>query len=165
MIKLINEDCGGVPGGRALKAVIPGGSSVPIITPEEAGKCNLDYESVAAVGSMLGSGGLIVMDERADIFETTRNLTHFYKHESCGWCPPCREGKRWLYKIFDRMERYEGRPGDIELLYDLADKILGKSFCPLGDAAAMPVQSAIDKFRADFERRIKPSFVQIQAAD
>jgi NADH-quinone oxidoreductase subunit F len=165
MMKLINEDCGGVPGGRALKAVIPGGSSVPIITPEEAEKCNLDYESIAAVGSMLGSGGLIVMDERADIFETTRNLTHFYEHESCGWCTPCREGTRWLYKVFDRMERYEGRPGDIELLYDLADKILGKSFCPLGDAAAMPVQSAIKKFRADFERRIKPSLVQIQAAD
>jgi len=165
MMRLINEEGGGVAGGRRLKAVIPGGSSVPIITPEEAEKCNMDYESIAAVGSMLGSGGLIVMDETADVFETTRNLTHFYKHESCGWCTPCREGTRWLYKVFDRMARYEGKPGDIELLHDLADKILGKSFCPLGDAAAMPVQSAIQKFRPDFERRIKQTLIQIQAAD
>jgi NADH-quinone oxidoreductase subunit F len=164
LMKLINEDCGGIPGGRKLKAVIPGGSSVPIINAEEAERCNMDYESVAAVGSMLGSGGVIVMDESTDIFETTRNITHFYMHESCGWCTPCREGTRWLYKVFDRMHRYEGRPGDIELLYDLADKILGKSFCPLGDAAAMPVQSAIDKFREDFDRRIKHTLVQIQKA-
>ena len=165
MSKLIFEDCGGIPEGRKLKAVIPGGSSVPIITADEADRCNLDYESVAAIGSMLGSGGVIVLDERADIFESTRNLTHFYHHESCGWCTPCREGTRWLENVFDRMHRYEGKPGDIELLYDLADKILGKSFCPLGDAAAMPVQSAIDKFRPDFERRIKHNLVQIQAAD
>ncbi len=164
LMKLINDDCGGIPGGRRLKAVIPGGSSVPILNAEECERCNMDYESVAAVGSMLGSGGVIVMDETTDIFETTRNITHFYMHESCGWCTPCREGTRWLYKVFDRMHRYEGRPGDVELLYDLADKILGKSFCPLGDAAAMPVQSAIDKFREDFDRRIKHDLVQIQKA-
>jgi NADH-quinone oxidoreductase subunit F len=165
MSKLIFEDCGGIPNGLKMKAVIPGGSSVPIITPEEVERCNLDYESIAAVGSMLGSGGLIVLDERADIFETTSNLTHFYHHESCGWCTPCREGTRWLQKVFERMHHYQGRPGDIDLLYELADKILGKSFCPLGDAAAMPVQSAIKKFRPDFERRIKHDLVQIQAAD
>jgi NADH-quinone oxidoreductase subunit F len=124
----------------------------------------LDYESAASLGTMLGSGGVIVMDETADIFETTRNITHFYMHESCGWCTPCREGTRWLYKVFDRMHRYEGLPGDVELLYDLADKILGKSFCALGDAAAMPVQSAIKKFREDFERRIKHNLVQLQRA-
>jgi NADH-quinone oxidoreductase subunit F len=165
LMKLINEDCGGVAGGRKLKAVIPGGSSVPILTSEECEKTNMDYESIAAAGSMLGSGGVIVMDETTDIFETTRNLTHFYKHESCGWCTPCREGTRWLMKVFERMHRYEGVPGDIELLYDLADKILFKSFCPLGDAAAMPVQSAIKKFRGDFESRIKQTLVQIKAAD
>jgi NADH-quinone oxidoreductase subunit F len=164
LMKLINDEGGGMLGGRKLKAVIPGGSSVPIITAEEAEKCNMDYESVAAVGSMLGSGGVIVMDETTDIFETTRNITHFYMHESCGWCTPCREGTRWLYKVFDRMHRYEGRPGDVELLDDLADKILGKSFCPLGDAAAMPVQSAIKKFREDFDRRIKHTLVQLQKA-
>jgi NADH-quinone oxidoreductase subunit F len=167
MSKLIFEDCGGMRNGKKLKAVIPGGSSVPIITADEVEKCNLDYESVAAVGSMLGSGGVIVLDETTDIFETTRNLNHFYHHESCGWCTPCREGTRWLDKVFERMHHFEGRPGDVELLHDLADKILGKSFCPLGDAAAMPVQSAIDKFRADFDRRIKHDLVQIrkQAAD
>jgi NADH-quinone oxidoreductase subunit F len=164
LMKLINDDCGGMLGGRKLKAVIPGGSSVPIITAEETERCNLDYESVAALGSMLGSGGVIVMDETTDIFETTRNVTHFYMHESCGWCTPCREGTRWLYKVFERMHRYEGKPGDVELLYDLADKILGKSFCPLGDAAAMPVQSAIQKFRDDFDRRIKHTLVNIHKA-
>ena len=166
LMKLINEDCGGITGGRRLKAVIPGGSSVPILTAEECEKVNLDYESVAAAGTMRGSGGIIVMDETADIFETTRNLTHFYKHESCGWCTPCREGTRWLFNVFERMHRFEGQTGDVELLYDLADKILGKSFCALGDAAAMPVQSAIRKFPDDFNRRIKHTLVQInQAAD
>jgi len=164
LMKLIHDEGGGMLGGRKLKAVIPGGSSVPIINAEEAEKCNMDYESVAALDSMLGSGGVIVMDETTDIFETTRNITHFYMHESCGWCTPCREGTRWLYKVFDRMKRYEGLPGDVELLDDLADKILGKSFCALGDAAAMPVQSAIDKFREDFDRRIKHTLVQIQKA-
>jgi NADH-quinone oxidoreductase subunit F len=164
LMSLINNDCGGIAGGRKFKACIPGGSSVPILTAEECEKVTLDYESVAAAGSMLGSGGVIVMDETTDIFETTRNITHFYKHESCGWCTPCREGTRWLYKVFDRMHRYEGRPGDVELLYDMADKILGKSFCALGDAAAMPVQSAINKFREDFERRIKHNFVRLQKA-
>ncbi|MDX2034069.1 MAG: NADH-quinone oxidoreductase subunit NuoF [Blastocatellia bacterium] len=164
LMSLIENECGGMRGGRKLKACIPGGSSVPILTAEECGKMTLDYESAASLGTMLGSGGVIVMDETTDIFETTRNVTHFYKHESCGWCTPCREGTRWLYKVFERMHRYEGRPGDVELLYDLADKILGKSFCALGDAAAMPVQSAIKKFREDFERRIKTNLVKIQKA-
>ena len=164
LMSLINNEGGGMLGGRKLKAVIPGGSSVPILNAEECEKVNMDYESVAAAGSMLGSGGVIVMDETTDIFETTRNITHFYMHESCGWCTPCREGTRWLYKVFDRMHRYEGKPGDVELLDDLADKILGKSFCALGDAAAMPVQSAIKKFREDFDRRIKHNLVQIATA-
>jgi NADH-quinone oxidoreductase subunit F len=164
LMSLINNECGGMLGGRKLKAVIPGGSSVPILTAAECADLKMDYESVAAAGSMLGSGGVIVMDETTDIFETTRNITHFYKHESCGWCTPCREGTRWLYKVFERMHRYEGLPGDVELLYDLGDKILGKSFCALGDAAAMPVQSAIKKFREDFDRRIKYNLVQLQKA-
>lgn len=165
LMSLINNECGGIKGGKQLKACIPGGSSVPILTAEECEKMTLDYESAASLGTMLGSGGVIVMDETTDIFETTHNITHFYKHESCGWCTPCREGTRWLMKVFDRMRRYEGKPGDVELLYDLADKILGKSFCALGDAAAMPIQSAIKKFRSDFERRIKGNTIQAQAAD
>ncbi|MFN0088494.1 MAG: NADH-quinone oxidoreductase subunit NuoF [Blastocatellia bacterium] len=164
LMSLIENECGGMRGGRKLKACIPGGSSVPILNAEECGKLTLDYESAASLGTMLGSGGVIVMDETTDIFETTRNVTHFYKHESCGWCTPCREGTRWLYNVFERMHRYEGLPGDVELLYDLADKILGKSFCALGDAAAMPVQSAIDRFREDFDRRIKTTLVKIQKA-
>jgi NADH-quinone oxidoreductase subunit F len=165
MMSLINNECGGVRGGKKLKAVIPGGSSMPMLTPEEVEKATMDYESIASLGSMLGSGGVIVMDETTDIFEVIMSTSKFYKHESCGWCTPCREGTRWLVKVCERMQRYEGKPGDVDLLYDLAGKILGKSFCALGDAAAMPVQAAIKKFRPDFERRIKHTFVQLQAAD
>ncbi len=165
MRDLINNECGGVRDGHTLKGVIPGGSSMPIFTPEDVDKATMDYESIAALGSMLGSGGVIVLDETVDMFEMCMNTIHFYKHESCGWCTPCREGTRWLYKVCERMEKYEGLPGDIELLDDLAGKILGKSFCALGDAAAMPVQGMIKKFRPDFERRIKNTLVQITAAD
>ena len=165
MRDLINNECGGVRDGHTLKGVIPGGSSMPIFTPEEVEKATMDYESIASLGSMLGSGGVMVLDETVDMFEICMNTIHFYKHESCGWCTPCREGTRWLYKVCERMEKYEGKPGDIELLDDLAGKILGKSFCALGDAAAMPVQAMIKKFRSDFERRIKSTLVQITAAD
>lgn len=165
MQKLLEEDCGGIREGRKLKGVIPGGSSMPIFTPEDVAKATLDYESVASLGSMLGSGGIIVLDETVDMFDICMNTIHFYKHESCGWCTPCREGTRWLYKVCERMERYEGLPGDVDLLDDLAGKILGKSFCALGDAAAMPVQGMIKKFRPDFEKRIKQSFTQLTAAD
>ena len=165
MRDLINNECGGIRTGHQLKGVIPGGSSMPIFTPDEVEKATMDYESIASLGSMLGSGGVIVLDETVDMFEMCMNTIHFYKHESCGWCTPCREGTRWLYKVCERMKRYEGLPGDIDLLDDLAGKILGKSFCALGDAAAMPVQGMIKKFRPDFERRIKSTLVQITAAD
>lgn len=165
MRDLINNECGGVRTGHTLKGVIPGGSSMPIFTAEEVEKATMDYESIAALGSMLGSGGVIVLDETVDMFEMCMNTIHFYKHESCGWCTPCREGTRWLYKVCERMKKYEGKSGDIELLDDLAGKILGKSFCALGDAAAMPTQAMIKKFRPDFEKRIKHSLVQITAAD
>ncbi len=165
MRDLINNECGGVRTGHTLKGVIPGGSSMPIFTPEEVEKATMDYESIASLGSMLGSGGVIVLDETVDMFEMCMNTIHFYKHESCGWCTPCREGTRWLYKVCERMKKYEGKSGDIELLDDLAGKILGKSFCALGDAAAMPTQAMIKKFRPDFEKRIKHNFVQLTAAD
>ena len=165
MRDLINNECGGVRTGHTLKGVIPGGSSMPIFTAEEVEKATMDYESIAALGSMLGSGGVIVLDETVDMFEMCMNTIHFYKHESCGWCTPCREGTRWLYKVCERMKKYEGKSGDIELLDDLAGKILGKSFCALGDAAAMPTQAMIKKFRPDFEKRIKHNFVQLTAAD
>ena len=156
MEKFIMEDCGGILNGKQLKAVIPGGSSVYIMRADQIiGKdVRMDYEGLVAGGSMVGSGGFIVMDETVDIFESTKNLTEFYKHESCGWCTPCREGTDWLVKIFKRVENGGGRPEDAQLMLDLCDNIEGKSFCPLGDAAAWPIQSAIKRFPEDFKKRL-----------
>ena len=158
MEKFIMEDCGGIPNGKQLKAVIPGGSSVYIMNAEQIIGKNvpLDYEGLVAAGSSVGSGGFIVMDETVDVFESTKNLTEFYRHESCGWCTPCREGTDWLVKIFNRIEDGQGRPEDAQLMLDLCDNIEGKSFCPLGDAAAWPIQSAIKRFPEDFKRRLTP---------
>jgi NADH-quinone oxidoreductase subunit F len=158
MEKFIMEDCQGMRGGKSLKAVIPGGSSVYIMPASDIMGKNvlMDYEGLVAAGSMVGSGGFIVMDETVDVFESTKNLTEFYKHESCGWCTPCREGTDWLVKIFKRIARGEGRPEDAQLILDLCDNIEGKSFCPLGDAAAWPIQSAIKKFPEDFKRHLLP---------
>jgi NADH-quinone oxidoreductase subunit F len=156
MEKFIMEDCRGMLGGKKLKAVIPGGSSVYIMPASDIlGKdVRMDYEGLVAAGSMVGSGGFIVMDETVDVFESTKNLTEFYKHESCGWCTPCREGTDWLVKVFKRIDSGGGRPDDAQLLLDIVDNIEGKSFCPLGDAAAWPIQSAIKKFPEDFRRRV-----------
>ncbi len=154
MEKFIMEDCGGMLRNNKLKAVIPGGSSVYIMNSGQIlGKnVTLDYEGLVEAGSMLGTGGMMVMDETVDIMETTKNLTEFYKHESCGWCTPCREGTDWLVKIFNRISIGEGRPEDAQLLLDICDNIEGKSFCPLGDAAAWPIQSAIKQFPEDFKK-------------
>jgi NADH-quinone oxidoreductase subunit F len=164
MEKFIMEDCQGITNGKKLKAVIPGGSSVYIMPAEDIiGKSvKMDYEGLVAAGSMVGSGGFMVLDETVDIFESTKNLIEFYKHESCGWCTPCREGTDWLVKIFKRIARGEGRPEDAQLILDLCDNIEGKSFCPLGDAAAWPIQSAIKKFPEDFKRHLMP-IVQAEA--
>ncbi len=155
MEKFIMEDCGGMlRPDKKLKAVIPGGSSVYIMRADDIlGKnVTLDYEGLVTAGSMVGSGGFIVMDETVDVFESTKNLTEFYKHESCGWCTPCREGTDWMVKIFKRIASGEGNPEDPQLLIDLCDNIEGKSFCGLGDAAAWPIQSAIKRFPEDFRR-------------
>ena len=164
MEKFIMEDCGGIPDGKKLKAVIPGGSSVYIMPASDiiGKKVLMDYEGLVAGGSMVGSGGFMVMDETVDIFESTKNLTEFYKHESCGWCTPCREGTDWLVKIFKRIARGEGRPEDAQLILDLCDNIEGKSFCPLGDAAAWPIQSAIKKFPEDFKRHLLPMAAHVE---
>ena len=158
MERFIMEDCQGITNGRKLKAVIPGGSSVYIMPASdiEGRGVKMDYEGLVAAGSMVGSGGFMVMDDTVDIFETTKNLTEFYKHESCGWCTPCREGTDWLVKVFKRIARGEGKPDDAQLLLDLCDNIEGKSFCPLGDAASWPIQSAIKKFPEDFRRHLAP---------
>lgn len=153
MERFIMQDCGGMlRPDKKLKAVIPGGSSVYIMRAEDVIGKNvvMDYEGVVAAGSMVGSGGFIVMDETVDVFESTKNLTEFYKHESCGWCTPCREGTDWMTKIFKRIAAGEGRPEDAQLLIDLCDNIEGKSFCGLGDAAAWPIQSAVKRFPEDF---------------
>jgi NADH-quinone oxidoreductase subunit F len=155
MEKFILEDCGGMlRPDKKLKAVIPGGSSVYIMNADQiiGKKVTLDYEGLVAGGSSVGSGGFIVMDETVDIMESSKNLTEFYKHESCGWCTPCREGTDWMAKIFTRISEGNGRPEDAQLLLDICDNIEGKSFCPLGDAAAWPVQSAIKRFPEDFKK-------------
>ena len=155
MEKFIMEDCGGMlRDDKKLKAVIPGGSSVYIMNADQilGQNVTLDYEGLVAAGSMLGTGGMMVMDSTVDIMESTKNLTEFYKHESCGWCTPCREGTDWLVKIFDRIAAGGGKPEDAQLLLDICDNIEGKSFCALGDAAAWPIQSAIKQFPADFKK-------------
>lgn len=160
-----DEFCGGIKNNKKMKAVIPGGSSVPILPSElilrtAKGEPRLmSYESLAEggfeTGSMLGSGGFIVYDEDACIVRNTWNLTRFYHHESCGQCSPCREGTGWMERVLHRIESGNGRPHDIDLLTSVAGKIEGNTICPLGDASAWPVASAIRHFREEFEFHIK----------
>lgn len=151
----LEKECGGISGTGRLKAVIPGGSSVPILTAEEAMKANLDYESMAEYGSMLGSGGVIVMDDSVDMLWALKNLGKFYSHESCGQCTPCREGTGWISQILERMYREGGSQQDLDLLNEISDNMVGKTICVLADALAMPVQSYIQKFPEDFESHLK----------
>lgn len=160
-----DEYCGGIAGGKRLKAVVAGGSSVPVlpanlILKTMAGESRLmSYESLAeggfVSGTMLGSGGFIVMDEDACIVRNTWNFTRFYHHESCGQCSPCREGTGWMEKVLHRIEYGHGKMSDIDLLVDVAAKIEGNTICPLGDAAAWPVGSAIRHFRDEFEWHVR----------
>lgn len=152
---LLTKNCGGIRDGKKLKAVIPGGSSVPVLTAEEAEKTNLDYESVAQYGSMLGSGGVIVMDEDVDMVWALRNLSRFYAHESCGQCTPCREGTGWVDKILQRVLSGGGTMEDLALLKEISDNMMGKTICVLADSIAMPVLSYIKKFPGDFERYVR----------
>ena len=148
------EYCGGMRDGLKVKAVIPGGSSVPMMPASQLDTA-LDYESLNAVGTFLGSGGVIVIDDQTCVVDALWNMIRFYQHESCGKCTPCRDGTYWMSEVLERIERGEGRETDIGLLEDVADNILGKSFCALGDAAAMPVQGAIKHFRDEFEYHVK----------
>ena len=142
---------GGVKDGRKLKAVIPGGSSVPVLPGEIMMDCNMDYDSIAKAGSMLGSGAVIVMDETTDMVVALRRISRFYFSESCGQCTPCREGTGWLYRMLTRIVEGKGRPEDIQQLEEVSHKIEGRTICALGDAAAMPVWSFIKHFRHEFE--------------
>ena len=152
--KFLEEDCGGVPNGRKLKGVIPGGGSMPVLRPEEIEKVNLDYESVQAAGSLLGSGGVIVMDDSTCMVRAAWNLAHFFAHESCGQCSPCREGCHWMEKIFRGIEQGEGEKGDLDLILNVSGNIMGNTICPFGDAAAMPAAAFIKKYRGEFEAHI-----------
>jgi NADH-quinone oxidoreductase subunit F len=154
MKKFIYEMAGGIPGNKKIKAVIPGGSSCPLLTGDEI-DIAMDYDSVAKAGSMLGSGGMVVMDEDTCMVDMARRIMHFYAHESCGWCIPCREGTTWLRKILERFHAGLGRPEDIDIIADLAKNMLGRTFCPLGDAAAMPTISIMKKWRGEFEEHLK----------
>jgi NADH-quinone oxidoreductase subunit F len=150
MKKFIYEMAGGIPGGKKLKAVIPGGSSCPLMTADEI-DVPMDYDSVAKAGSMLGSGGMVVMDEDTCMVDMARRIMHFYAHESCGWCIPCREGTTWLRKTLERFHAGYGRVEDIDMMDELAKNMLGRTFCPLGDAAALPTISIVEKWRSEFE--------------
>lgn len=154
MMELLNDECGGLLPGRTLKAVIPGGSSVPIMTPAEVARATMDYESINEVsGSYLGSGGFIVMDDRTDLVDALTNLLRFYAHESCGQCTPCREGCGWMYGILTRLQQGEATEADIRVLRDLANNIHSRTICFFGASAAMPVQSFLKKFPEEFFAR------------
>jgi len=144
---------GGILGDKELKGVIPGGSSTPFLTPDLV-DVNLDYESLATVGSMLGSGAVIVFHEGTCIVWALLKLIHFYRHESCGKCTPCREGTGWLEQIIKRIEMGQGQPGDIEKIEEICTNILGRTVCPLGDAAVMPIQSAVKHWRDEWQYHI-----------
>jgi NADH-quinone oxidoreductase subunit F len=159
--QIINDLCGGVRGGKKIKAIIPGGSSAKILKMGEKIKMKdkeieildipYDFDSLAAAGTMSGSGAIIVMDETTDIVKALNNINHFYAHESCGQCTPCREGSLWLQKITDRISEGGGRPSDVALLANVADNIAGRTICAMGEATAWPVQSFVAKFKEDFE--------------
>jgi len=149
------ELCGGVRGGKKLKAVIPGGSSAPVLPADIMMNCTMDYDSISKAGSMLGSGAVIVMDETRDMVESLLRLSYFYMHESCGQCTPCREGTGWLWRVVDRIQNGHGKKGDLELLDNVADNIQGRTICALGDAAAMPVRAMLKHFRHEFAAKIE----------
>ncbi len=157
------EMAGGMRGGKRLKGVIPGGSSMPVLPADVMMATDMDYDSIAKAGSMLGSGAVIVMDEDTCMVKAAERLAYFYFEESCGQCTPCREGTGWLYRIIQRIEHGQGRPGDLDLLLNLADNIQGRTICALGDAAAMPVRAFVKVFRGEFEYHIEHKRCQVKA--
>ncbi len=152
---LIYKHAGGVPGNKKVKAVIPGGSSTMWLRGDELEGVKMDAESLKSAGTSVGTGGVIVMNEDTDILKVLARIAHFYHHESCGQCTPCREGCGWMEKIINRFVDGEGTVQDVDLLLDVANNIEGNTVCALGDAAAWPVQSVIKKFRDEFERRAR----------
>ena len=149
------ELAGGMRDGKKIKAVIPGGSSMPVVPGNVMMATDMDYDSIAKAGSMLGSGAVIVMDETRCMVRCLERLAYFYFEESCGQCTPCREGTGWLYRVVHRIEHGQGRPEDIDLLNSVADNIQGRTICALGDAAAMPVRAFIKHYRSEFEHHVE----------
>jgi NADH-quinone oxidoreductase subunit F len=152
--ELIYEHCGGMRDGRKLKAVVPGGSSVPVLTADQV-DVRLDFDSVAKAGSMLGSAGVIVMDDSTCMVKAITRITRFYAEESCGQCTQCREGTEWMYQILNRIESGKGRNGELEVLLDICKNMMARTICPLSDAAAMPVESYVKRFYDEFDAHIR----------
>lgn len=155
LMTIINDYCGGMIDGKEIKMVIPGGSSMPPLTKEEALTIKMDDASLKAIGSAIGTAGVIVMNKDTDVVKILERISYFYYHESCGQCTPCREGTGWLLRILKRINNGEGRIEDLDLLIDVAQNIEGNTICALGDAAAWPVKWTVKKFRSDFEKKIK----------
>ena len=154
MRELIYDFAGGIPDGRELKAVIPGGSSVPALSPDQI-DVPLDYDSLGALGTFFGAASLIVVDDRCCMVQLALRSTKFYMHESCGKCTPCREGTRWMVQILERLEAGHGSLDDIELLESVGSRILGKSLCALGDFAVYPVASYVAKWGDEFDAHVE----------
>jgi len=159
------EMAGGMRAGRKLKAVIPGGSSMPVLPPEIMMQTDMDFDSIAKAGSMLGSGAVIVMDDTTCMVRALERLSYFYFEESCGQCTPCREGTGWLYRVVHRIETGQGKMADLDLLDNVADNIAGRTICALGDAAALPVKSFLKHFRSEFEHHIAHKRCLVQGPD
>ena len=153
--QFLEEDCGGVPGGKKLKGVIPGGASMPVLRADEIEGVRMDYESMQTAGTLLGSGGVIVMDDSTCMVKAAWNIARFFAHESCGQCSPCREGCHWMEKIFARIDNGSGEKADLDLILNISGNIIGRTICPFGDAAAMPAAAFIKKYRDEFEEHIR----------
>jgi NADH-quinone oxidoreductase subunit F len=153
--KKLLEMAGGMRGGRKLKGCIPGGSSMPVLPGDVMMAVDMDYDSIAKAGSMLGSGAVIIMDDTTCMVRALRRLSYFYYEESCGQCTPCREGTGWLFRLVDRIETGRGKPEDLDLLTSVSDNIMGRTICALGDAAALPVKSFVQHFRDEFAYHIE----------
>jgi NADH-quinone oxidoreductase subunit F len=154
MRELVYDHCGGITDDRPIKAIIPGGSSVPVLDAS-AIDMKLDYESVAEAGSMLGSAAVIIMNDSICMVDAILRITEFYAHESCGQCTPCREGIPWMVRLLKKIEEGKGELADIDYLLEISTNITGRTICPLGDAAAMPVESFVKVFRSEFEDHVR----------
>ena len=164
--ELIEKHAGGVRGGwKNLLAIIPGGSSTPLITKDVCDDITMDFDSLKAAGTGLGTAGIIVMDKSTDIIRAISRLSYFYKHESCGQCTPCREGTGWMWRMMDRLVRGQAEPHEIDTLYEVTKQVEGHTICALGDAAAWPIQGLIKNFRPEIERRIQINKTVTEAAE